>query len=552
MTVRDPLLLRAMKNLSAQETGELLRKIGGFTRFYSQMVTSWNPEFIVSNFGRDIQQAIANVGVEQGAKIAKQIPRNVLPAMKGMWDVLRKPGGTGKWATYARELREDGGTIGFYFLKDIPALERQMGARIRAGGPGAGRAAQRALTGIRDLVEDVNKSVENGTRLAVYAALREAGASRIKAASVAKNVTLNFNRKGEAGAGINSLYVFFNASMQGTARLGQVLRTKRGQKLAAGIIAAGWAMDQYNRAAGGDSDKDGTNDWDAIPPWVKERNLILMRGPGKKPVMFPTPYGFNVLHNLGQLVGATTAGDMTATRAAGSMASSLWNSFNPLGSEAEITQVLSPTALDPVVQHEMNKDFTGRAIRPTRYPGQARPDSELYFRNVPPLARGLAGALNSATGGDKVTPGLISVSPETLDHFFKFFAGGLGRFGSNVANTLTTIAEGKAPELRSVPFARRLVYEEHPGATGMRFRENTEELDTIWARYEHYRETGDRAAAAKLPRAMLRAKKYVDSIEKQIRAIRRAGRAVPNADERIQALQRRANRAIAQARRKAA
>jgi hypothetical protein len=144
------------------------------------------------------------------------------------------------------------------------------------------------------------------------------------------------------------------------------------------------------------------------------------------------------------------------------------------------------------------------------------------------------------------------VSPETIDHFFKFATGGLGRFGSNVANSLTSVAKGEAPSVRSLPFARKVVYEEHPGATGMRFRENTEELDSIWARYKHYRATGDRQAIARLPRALLRAKKQVDSIEARIRAIRRAGRAVPNADERIEALQRRANKIIADARRKAA
>jgi hypothetical protein len=471
--------------------------------------------------------------------------------MKGMLSVLRGKDPSGKWATLAKEFREDGGAIGFYFLKDIPGLEKQMESRIRTAGPGAVRAGQRALLGVRDIVEDVNKAVENGTRLAVYSALRDSGASRIKAASVAKNVTLNFNRKGEAGAGINSLYVFFNASMQGTKRVAEVIRTKRGQKLAAGIIAGGWALDQYNRAAAGDSDGDGTNDWDAIPPWIKERNLILMREKGGTPIMFPMPYGFNVLHNVGQLVGATTTGDMTATKAAASMGSSLWNSFNPLGSEADIAQVLSPTALDPIIQHEMNRDFTGRAIRPTRFPGQARPDSELYFRNVPPLARDLSRIMNETTGGDKVTPGLISVSPETLDHFFKFFAGGLGRFGSNVANSLTSIAEGEPPKLRSVPFARRLLYEEHPGATGMRFRENIEELDTLWARYKYYRETRNRAAMARLPRAMLRVKRRVDSIESRIRGIRRGGVAIRGAEGRIEALQRQANHIIAAARRRA-
>ena len=45
--------------------------------------------------------------------------------------------------------------------------------------------------------------------------------SRPRAAQAAKNLTVNFNKKGELGTAINSLYLFANAGIQGGARIGQ-------------------------------------------------------------------------------------------------------------------------------------------------------------------------------------------------------------------------------------------------------------------------------------------------------------------------------------------
>ena len=44
-----------------------------------------------------------------------------------------------------------------------------------------------------------------------------------KAADLAKNLTINFNRKGMHGDLLNSLYLFFNASVQGTMNFGRGL-----------------------------------------------------------------------------------------------------------------------------------------------------------------------------------------------------------------------------------------------------------------------------------------------------------------------------------------
>jgi len=550
VSIKDPLLRRAMENLSAQETGAFLRKVGNLTRLYSQLVTAWSPEFVATNLVRDVQQAVANVTAEQSAGIARNMVKGIPGAIRGMYQSLRNQQATGQWATRAREYREAGGTVGWYQLRSVPEMERRIESRVRAAGPGVRAGVRRAWSGAIDWIEDINKAVENGTRLALFAALRDAGATRQKAASVAKNVTLNFNRKGEAGPAINSLYAFFNANIQGGKRMIDVLRTPRGRLIAAGLIGSGFALDQWNRAQAGDQDNDGTNDYDAVPEYIKDRNLVFMRGEGRRPLLFPMPYGWNVVNAVGRNAGAAMSGAITPGRAAANTATALYNAFNPLGSEADLVQVLSPTFLDPIVQDVMNRDFTGRAIRPERFPGQAeRPSSEMYYKNVPPLARELAKRLNQATGGDQVTPGYISVSPETIQHYFNFATGGLGRFGSNVAGLAVSLAEGEVPSVRNVPFARRFVYEPTEGQQARTYRDNAQELETLWARYKTYREQGNVEAAAGLPQNMLRAKRYVDRIDSQIRRLRQFGkRRGVDYEPQIRELQIRANRLVAQAR----
>jgi hypothetical protein len=178
----------------------------------------------------------------------------------------------------------------------------------------------------------------------------------------------------------------------------------------------------------------------------------------------------------------------------------------------------------------------------------------LYYKNVPPIARELAKRLNQATGGDRVTPGYISISPETIQHYWNFFTGGLGRFGSNVAGLAKTLQEGEVPSIRNVPFARRFVYEASEAQAGQLYRTNVQELDTLWNRYKTYRSEGNLEAAAGLPQNLLRAKRYVDRIDSQIRRMRTLAkrRGVELPDEQIRALQIRANRIVADARRQAA
>ncbi len=168
--------------------------------------------------------------------------------------------------------------------------------------------------------------------MASYIAARENGVSREKAAQLAKNITVNFNKQGEWGPTLNAVYLFFNASVQGTARLGRSLLSLRPQKRPDGtdrkayerITSAQWMAGGLSVFASmltalgyamSDEDEDGIPYWDKIPDYVKERNLVIMRPNGKDYFKIPMPYGFNVFANMGTAMTEAAYGGREADEA---------------------------------------------------------------------------------------------------------------------------------------------------------------------------------------------------------------------------------------------
>jgi hypothetical protein len=76
-----------------------------------------------------------------------------------------------------------------------------------------------------DLLSDYNQTLEGAMRLAVYKVALDNGLSKQQGGRIAKNISVNFNRKDQIGQQAGALYAFFNASMQGTARMAETLIT---------------------------------------------------------------------------------------------------------------------------------------------------------------------------------------------------------------------------------------------------------------------------------------------------------------------------------------
>ena len=252
-----------------------------------------------------------------------------------------------------------------------------------------------------EVVEGYNDAFENSIRLSAYIAARKNGVSREKAAQMAKNITVNFNKSGEYGQLLNSVYLFFNASVQGSFRLGKSLLTMKpptypdgtqrafkdrfnnAQKMA-GALTVFSGMAAMLALAMSDEDEDGELYYNKIPDYIKERNLIFMRPNGKDYFKIPLPYGFSMFANLGTAAVEVGAGHKEIDTAMMQMVSSFMNSLSDLvwpvkGFFTKAGKSAVPTVFKPLVDVMTNETYFGGPVYTENLPyGLQRPESSVF------------------------------------------------------------------------------------------------------------------------------------------------------------------------------
>jgi len=514
ITIKDGALAAAMKNLGAEKTGKALQLMGAFNRYMSMIHTQLNPDFALANFSRDIQTAIVNtmgeeVSTKEAMSRSKDIVKGIPFAIRAVASAngLKVPGLTfprgmtqQKFNEYYREFEKAGGRVGFFGLKNLNQIQNDLVKRLSELQPGNRQKARMMFRKVKDLVLAANDSVENATRLSTYIALRERGVSTAKAASAAKNITVNFNKKGELGTAMNALWVFSNAGVQGSARLFRALKNPRVKKIAAGIIVGSASMALLNRHLAGEDDDDGENYYDKIPMWVKENNLVLMK-PGGKGDHFkiPVPYGYNVFWAVGQAFDKVVHNPETAVQSAGELAGAVVNSFNPMGGELgfsskRIVQALSPTFSRPVVDIAINEDFMGAPIYKEEKYGPPKAKSHQFFKSTSEVSKTVAQGLNEITGGHAYKPGWADVSPDVFDYVGEYLVGGLGKTINRSASSIAKATTGQEVSVREIPVVRRFIGEISDQQDVNNFYDNIEKAQQARANYKYLLATDKNAA----------------------------------------------------------
>lgn len=511
----------AMKRLNYQDGGKIVQTLGRAMRGYAALQTTLNPDFIVPNLVRDVQAAAINLSAEQSKAMAARVVKGVPQAGKAFWDIQgdskAKPGSA--YHDYAREYLATGGKVDAYHVATYQQAGRSI-ERLLAK-PGRLKGAARAAG---NLIERVNSSIEQATRLSAYVEARKAGMSRERAASLAKNLTVNFERKGEAGTLINSLYLFANANIQGNARMIAALgKSKAGRRIAGGITASGLAYGLLAPLLFG-QDEEGRDVWDTIPDGVKDTSFILPTGGGKY-VKIPLPYGYSTLFTAGRLLAETATGRRSAPAAAGDLIATAWDAFNPLGREATPIQVLTPTVLDPFVQATENKDWAGRQIVPEQNPfGPPKPDSQLSRRDTSVYAKAIAQFLNVATGGDEVSSGKVDVSPATLDHYIDWATGGVGRFITKATQLPFRVAGDDLPP-NTIPIVNRFIGEPPRSTNAREFYDIAKAGEDAASDLKHYEKSGQQQKADALRAGKgkdLEFRRWADRLRSDVKKLRDA------------------------------
>jgi hypothetical protein len=323
-------LAETLKNLDGLTQLDLANSIiGKGTRWIASVNTQYNPVFGFMNVVRDVQHATLNTSTTPIANRRAQILGDIPAAVVGIARDLRDDAKRTEWSELWREFQTPAAAPATASCSAMPRTARRRSAASskswspRVASPPAARPCRAGAAGRLQL------ALENGTRLAAYKAARDIGQSKVEAARIARELTVDFNRKGRAGRELGPLYAFFNASMQGTARTIETLKGPAGAKIIAGGIALGVMQALMLAAAGYDEDD--------MQDFTKSRNLIIptaWRSDRKTYIAIPLAQGMSILPNTGRVLTelALSGGKHLGKKIGGALAE-LVGSFNPLGNE---------------------------------------------------------------------------------------------------------------------------------------------------------------------------------------------------------------------------
>ncbi|MGC4008873.1 MAG: hypothetical protein QM805_07780 [Pseudomonas sp.] len=449
----------------------LIKFMNKTNRYLASINTSLNPEFMISNMLRDLQTAGVNVNQFGEKGITKDVMSGIRGALMGIRRSIRNEDDNSEWSRVYKDFVAAGGqnaTNQFNSLsEEMAGIKKTLGDISDAGMHGRWNRVKHGFIGkgagsLMKLVEDYNTVIENGVRVATYKALLDRGFTRERAAQAARNVTVNFAKGGDYRQTMGAMYLFYNASLQGSfALLNAAVRSPKVRKIWGSVIAFGILQDQLN-AMLSDDDDDGEKVYDKIPSYVLEHNLILPDPFGitdRSYISIPMPYGLNMAMNAGRAMSRAARGAYDPSEAATSIFGTAIDALNPIGGTESFASFATPTVLDPVVDMIRNEDYAGKPIYKENlaFDRTPTPDSQMYWSTTSPSAIWIAQNLNSLTGGNAVRSGFADWSPDTMEFWFDYLTGGVGRFVQRTGELPFRLADGDFGDdlIGNVPFLRK-------------------------------------------------------------------------------------------------
>jgi hypothetical protein len=443
-------MAQALKNLDTDELGAVLGATARVTRYLASVNTQYSPVFGVVNLTRDTQGALFNLSNTPLRGKQAEVLKNILPALRGVYIDLRdsRKGIETRsvWAQLWDEFQSEGGQTGYRDLfrtsKDrAKAIERELKRASEGKAKMFGRA-------VFDWLSDYNSAMENSVRLAAYKVAKESGMTSQQAASLAKNLTVNFNRKGQTAMQAGALYAFFNASVQGTARLSETLKGPAGKKILVGGLVLGAVQALILAAAGFGPEEP--------PQFVRERNLVLPLG-DKRYFSLPMPLGLHVVPNVSRVLTEFVLGGFRDPADRISQLLGVFaDAFNPVGSAGWSIQTVAPSAIDPFVALAENKDWNGRPIaKPNQNPLAPTPGHTRAKDVSSWFGKTISQTLNMLTGGTQYTAGLLSPTPDQIDFLIAQAGGGVAREGVKVLQSADSLRTGEELPTHKLPLLGR-------------------------------------------------------------------------------------------------
>jgi hypothetical protein len=473
----NPKAAQALNGLfDTSEKNVLLDFYTRVKRLYGSGLTSYSPDFLSSNFVRDSFHATSITYLKDGPMAALRFLGNVPESVKTTYrGVKGKYNPNNERDVFFKEFVEHGGETGYISDNSIEYWKEYLGKGL--GGYTKLKAAidkgKIPVEMLGSVIEAANRIMEDATRFNAYYTARKGGKDIAEAIDDAKNISVNFNKKGagyKAGgvwgafAGFMQHYMlFWNPQVQGTYQILNVgSRNKaRFTKILAFNFAAGFLMPYLNEIlvnAYGDDD----DDYWKQNAFTRRTNFMLYI-PKTGYIKLPMAPFFREIYGLGEIAYGFMNGRVSTEDAAIDSFSQIRSAFSMEGQNGDwdVAHFMAPDLFDPMMDIAANKNFFGEKIaRHTDY-NALDPEHTRVFKGVHPAYVSVSRALNSMGGGDDVSRSEYMteyINPAYMQHLITTYTGGVGKTVSNITGMVVDAVNGNTDNIRfkDVPIANRL------------------------------------------------------------------------------------------------
>lgn len=490
----DPQLAQAMNNTRAHrvreiQSGKLDRAAAWLGRKMAAAYTSLSPLFIPSNYFRDLTMTLASTAIREDGRYNYLLRKNLATS----WNLgfmlrdyqngkLRDKVNNGN-ATPKEQMFYDfmmnGGETGFVSSLDVEDLKKKFKNDLKDLDRWKTNPVKVGHT-IMDGIEFLNRAIENSNRFAVYMTSIQYGRSIDEAVNDAKDVTLNFNRKGTGEYGwqmIRNLYLFINPAVQSLQTLGALAKHHpfKFTAVTASWLASGVLVPIVNaalmRMLGGDDDKDKY--WQ-FTKWDRRNNLIMWVPYTHEYVKIPLAQEFRAFYGIGDMIASKMMGGELAEESWSQYAEDLLGQvvdmlpLDPTGYDGNIAVSLMPNAIRPVFELAFNVDFTGKPLfKETEYNKYNPNFTKAYVGTPDWLVR--ASRMVNSIGNDYPDVQQNSIdafgdprynlnNPAVVDHVLSSYLGGAYTMGSQVLGLLTkSLNDPKEIKVADIPLFSKFV-----------------------------------------------------------------------------------------------
>ena len=498
--------------------GDLL-KLGEYVnRHLSAFYTTRNPDFVVSNFLRDMLYSNCMTWVKENPRYALRFHKNfgkvnplALRRLLSKWEKDRLSDSNYLEKMF-KEFMLNGGETGYTSVKDIEGHKRTIASELKKQGS-TGRKAWSALGMQLDLL---NRSAENCARFAAFLTSREMGRSLDRSIHDAKEVSVNFNKKGSGGKFVNATgqkllgkigsylggggriaFVFWNAGVQGMTNFGRAGKRNPGKALggAAALFTLGYVIPLLAQMlGGGDGDDDDKNAYYNLPEYVRRSNICFKAG--EQWITIPLPIEYRAIYGMGELACGVISGNerysnSELTRQMASQVSQVMP-LDMLEGGGGISPFI-PSAFKPYTEaYIMNKGWTGLPVYKDTPYNKNDPEWTKAYQSTDQHLVEFTKWVNETTGGDDYKKGILDINPAKLEYLLSGTFGGVVSTTGKLKKMGETALSMREFEWRNMLLANRVIKSGDERTANrklqneyFRYWNEYEETNRLRKKYEH-------------------------------------------------------------------